>query len=143
MIPLEHEKEIYKFEEILATLKGESLPEIKGMKEKLSSLKKTIYSKLQPWDRVAICRHPSRPKTIDYIKNCVDDFIEIFGDRTFQDDHAIITGFGKVDGQKFMIIGQEKGNTTESRLYRNFGMPQPEGYRKAMRCMRLAAKLPP
>jgi len=93
-----------------------------------------------PWERVAICRHPKRPHAIDYIKHCVEDFIEIFGDRTFQDDHAIIAGFGKVGGQKFMIIAQEKGHDTESRIYRNFGMPHPEGYRKAMRCMRLAAK---
>lgn len=93
-----------------------------------------------PWERVAICRHPKRPHSIDYIKHCVEDFIEIFGDRTFQDDHAMITGFGYVGGQKFMIIAQEKGHDTESRIYRNFGMPHPEGYRKAMRCMRLAAK---
>jgi acetyl-CoA carboxylase carboxyl transferase subunit alpha len=95
---------------------------------------------LKAWDRVAICRHPKRPHAIDYIKHCVEDFIEIFGDRTFQDDHAIIAGFGKIEGQKFMIIAQEKGYDTDSRLYRNFGMPHPEGYRKAMRCMRLAAK---
>lgn len=92
------------------------------------------------WDRVKICRHPQRPHAIDYIKNCTEEFLEIFGDRTFQDDHAIITGFAKIDGQKFMVIAQEKGHDTESRLYRNFGMPHPEGYRKAMRCMKLAAK---
>jgi acetyl-CoA carboxylase carboxyl transferase subunit alpha len=110
------------------------------MEQKLDQLKKTVYSELKPWDRVAICRHPQRPHAIDYIQNCVEDFVEIFGDRIFQDDHAIIAGLGKIDGQKFMIIGQEKGKDTESRIYRNFGMPHPEGYRKAMRCMRLAAK---
>ncbi len=141
MTVLAHEKEILEVEKTLNTLKAQNaFPEVTKMQEKLETLKKTIYSKLKPWDRVAICRHAKRPRTIDYIENCVDEFIEIFGDRTFQDDHAIIAGFGKIDGQKFMIIGQEKGNTTESRLYRNFGMPQPEGYRKAMRCMRLAAK---
>jgi len=95
---------------------------------------------LQPWERVAICRHPARPHAIDYIRNITDEFIELFGDRTFQDDRAIIAGLARIGGQRFMLIGQEKGNDTESRLYRNFGMPHPEGYRKAMRCMKLAAK---
>jgi acetyl-CoA carboxylase carboxyl transferase subunit alpha len=89
---------------------------------------------------VAICRHPQRPHAIDYIEQIAEEFVELFGDRTFQDDHAIIAGLAKVAGQKCVIIGQEKGKDTESRLYRNFGMPHPEGYRKAMRCMRLAAK---
>lgn len=141
MTILSHEKEIVAFEHTLRNLKSKNaLPEVTKMQEKLEALKKQVYAKLKPWDRVEICRHEKRPRAIDYIENCVDEFIEISGDRTFQDDHAIIAGFGKIDGQKFMIIGQEKGNTTESRLYRNFGMPQPEGYRKAMRCMRLAAK---
>jgi acetyl-CoA carboxylase carboxyl transferase subunit alpha len=97
-------------------------------------------SSLKAWERVAICRHPSRPRTIDYIQNCTEEFIELFGDRTFQDDHAIIAGFARIDGRKFMLIGQEKGKDTESRIYRNFGMAHPEGYRKALRCMHLAAK---
>lgn len=100
----------------------------------------TIRAPLKPWDRIAICRHPQRPHSIDYIQNCTEEFIELFGDRTFQDDHAIIAGFAKIDGVKFMLIGQEKGKDTESRIYRNFGMAHPEGYRKALRCMQLAAK---
>lgn len=95
---------------------------------------------LKPWDRVAICRHPARPHALDYIQNISDEFVEIFGDRTFQDDHAIIAALCVIDGEKFIVIGQEKGKDTESRIYRNFGMPHPEGYRKAMRCMELAAK---
>lgn len=147
MTILAHEKQILEVEQTLHKLKEQnasnalwSPKEMLEMESKLEQLKKTVYSELKPWDRVAICRHPQRPHAIDYIQNCVDDFIEIFGDRTFQDDHAIIAGLGKIGGQKFMIIGQEKGKDTESRIYRNFGMPHPEGYRKAMRCMRLAAK---
>ncbi len=143
MTALSHEKQIFEVEQTLTKLKSQnvfSTDEMNEMEDKLVSLKKAVYSNLKPWDRVAICRHPQRPHSIDYIQNCVEDFVEIFGDRTFQDDHAIIAGLGKINGEKFMIIAQEKGNTTESRLYRNFGMPHPEGYRKAMRCMRLAAK---
>lgn len=147
MTVLAHEKQILEVEQTLHKLKEQnannalwSPKEMLEMENKLDQLKKTVYSDLKPWDRVAICRHPQRPHSIDYIQNCVDDFIEIFGDRTFQDDHAIIAGLGKINGQKFMIIGQEKGKDTESRIYRNFGMPHPEGYRKAIRCMRLAAK---
>lgn len=147
MTVLSHEKPILEVEQTLQSLKQQnannplfSSQEINDLESKLEQLKKTVYSELKPWDRVAICRHPKRPHAKDYIEHCVEDFVELFGDRTFQDDHAIIAGLGKIQGQKFMIIGQEKGNDTESRIYRNFGMPQPEGYRKAMRCMRLAAK---
>ncbi len=147
MTILTHEKQIREVEETLQKLKEQnankplwSPKEMLEMEKKLDLLKETVYSELKPWDRVAICRHPQRPHAVDYIQNCVEDFIEIFGDRTFQDDHAIITGLGKINGQKFMIIGQEKGKDTESRIYRNFGMPHPEGYRKAMRCMHMAAK---
>jgi acetyl-CoA carboxylase carboxyl transferase subunit alpha len=110
------------------------------MEKKLEILKRKVYSELKPSERVAICRHPQRPHTLDYIENLAEEFVELFGDRTFQDDHAIITGLAKIDGQKFVVIGQEKGKDTESRIYRNFGMPHPEGYRKALRCMHLAAK---
>ena len=147
MTVLAHEKQIFEVHQTLQKLKEQnknnpvwSQKELHEMEKKLDQLKKTVYSQLKPWDRVAICRHPQRPHAIDYIQNCAEEFIEIHGDRTFQDDHAIIAGFAKIDGQKFMVIGQEKGKDTESRIYRNFGMPHPEGYRKAMRCMRLAAK---
>lgn len=144
---LSHEKPIFEFEKTLEKLKeqrGENSPwseeEITKIEAKLETLKAKVYSQLTPWERVAICRHPQRPKTIDYIKNICENFTEIFGDRLYADDHAIIAGFASIGGTKFMVIGQEKGNDTQSRLHRNFGMPHPEGYRKAMRCMRLAAK---
>ncbi len=147
MTVLNHEKQIIDIEQTLQKLKEQnrhnsvwSPEELHAMEQKLEKLKTTVYSELKPWDRVSICRHPKRPHSLDYIQNCTEEFIEIFGDRTFQDDHAIITGFAKINGQKFMIIAQEKGKDTETRLYRNFGMPHPEGYRKAMRCMKMAAK---
>lgn len=147
MTILPHEKQIVEVQQTLAKLKEQnknnplfSQDELHKMEKKLELLKEKVYSELKPWDRVAICRHPQRPHSIDYIQNIADDYVELFGDRTFQDDHAIITALAVIDGEKYVVIGQEKGKDTESRLYRNFGMPHPEGYRKAMRCMRLAAK---
>src|SRR5690606_29567977 len=96
--------------------------------------------KLTAWERVQICRHNQRPKSIDYIKNICDDFTEIHGDRLYSDDKAIIGGLGYIGGKKFVIIAQEKGNDLESRLKRNFGMPHPEGYRKALRLMEMGEK---
>lgn len=147
MTILAHEKAILEIQQTLDRLKEQnkhssvwSHEEMRKMEKKLEELKKTVYSELKPWDRVAICRHPARPHTIDYIENICDEFVELFGDRTFQDDKAIIGGFAKIGSQNFMLIGQEKGNDTESRISRNFGMPHPEGYRKAIRLMKLAAK---
>jgi acetyl-CoA carboxylase carboxyl transferase subunit alpha len=147
MTILPHEKQIVEMQQTLAKLKDQnknnplfSQDELLKMEKKLEALKRKIYSELKPWDRVAICRHPQRPHAIDFIQQISDQFIELFGDRTFQDDHAIIAGLAIIDGQKYVVIGQEKGKDTESRIYRNFGMPHPEGYRKAMRCMNLAAK---
>lgn len=144
---LPHEKQILEYEKTIAQLKeqdkGKGLlsdEEIVKLEKKLDQLRKKVYSQLTPWERVAISRHPSRPRSIDYIRNMCEDFTEIFGDRLFRDDPSIIAGLAKIGGVKFMVIGQEKGCDTESRLHRNFGMPHPEGYRKAMRCMRLAAK---
>ncbi len=144
---LAHEKQILEYEKTITQLKEQdkgkgllSEEEIIKLEKKLDLLRKKVYSQLTPWERVAISRHPSRPRSIDYIQNICEDFTELFGDRLFRDDPSIIAGLAKVDGVKFMIIGQEKGCDTESRLHRNFGMPHPEGYRKAMRCMRLAAK---
>lgn len=144
---LPHEKPIFEYEQTLLKLKEQNKnndlwtrEELSKLEKKLEQLKEKIYSQLSPWDRVAICRHPQRPHTIDYIHNICEEFVEIYGDRTFQDDHAIMAGLGKIEGQKFVIIGLEKGKDTDSRLYRNFGMASPEGYRKALRCMKLAAK---
>jgi acetyl-CoA carboxylase carboxyl transferase subunit alpha len=144
---LAHEKQILEYEETLSKIKDQnkvgvlwSDGEVAKIEKKLSQLKKKVYSNLTAWERVTICRHPQRPKAVDYIKHLCEDFVEIAGDRLYRDDNAIIAGFAKIGGVKFMVIAQEKGCDTESRLKRNFGMPHPEGYRKAMRCMRLAAK---
>ena len=114
--------------------------EIIKLESKLEQLRSKVYSQLTPWERVAICRHPGRPRSIDYIRNMCEEFVELSGDRLFRDDRAVICGLARSMGSKFMVIAQEKGCDTESRLERNFGMMHPEGYRKAMRCMRLAAK---
>ncbi len=144
---LDHEKQIADYEKTIAQLKEQNKvngiwtdEEIVKLEKKLELLKEQVYSQLSPWERVTICRHPERPRSIDYIKNLCEDFTEIFGDRLFQDDRSIVAGLGVIGGEKFVIIGQEKGCDTESRLYRNFGMPHPEGYRKALRVMKLAAK---
>lgn len=99
-----------------------------------------MSNQFTPWERVTICRRPDRPQTSDYIKHIADDFVEIHGDRLFRDDPSIIGGLGYIGGKKFIIIGQEKGKDTETRLQRNFGMPYPEGYRKALRIMELGEK---
>ncbi len=111
------------------------------IEKKISEKKEEIYGNLTPWQRVQMSRHPSRPYTLDYIKAiCGDEFIELHGDRNVRDDKAMIGGLGKINGQSFMIIGQQKGYNTKTRQYRNFGMANPEGYRKALRLMKSAEK---
>lgn len=113
----------------------------KKLEKKLNQAKKEIYEHLTPWQRVQVSRHPDRPYALDYIHAlCGDTFIELHGDRTFADDKAMIGGLGKIGDQSYMFIGQQKGNNTKTRQYRNFGMPNPEGYRKAMRLMKSAEK---
>lgn len=147
MSMLEHEKQIFEYEKILKQLKEQnqdkviwSQDEIKSLEGKLDTLRKETYTNLTPIERLSICRHPKRPRSLDYIRSMFDAFEEIHGDRLYRDDHAIITGFAKLGEQKFVVVAQEKGCDTESRLFRNFGMPYPEGYRKAMRVMKLAEK---
>lgn len=115
-------------------------PEIKRLESKLEKLKHDIYDNLTSWQRIQIARHPGRPYTLDYIRLMTDEFLELHGDRLFGDDLSIIGGFAKIDGQKVMIIGHQKGRDTKENVQRNFGCAHPEGYRKAMRLMRLAAK---
>ena len=111
------------------------------IQEKLDEIKKDIYKNLTPWQRVQISRHPNRPYTMDYIQAlCGDSFLELHGDRTVGDDKAMIGGLGKIGDQSFMFIGQQKGYNTKTRQYRNFGMANPEGYRKALRLMKSAEK---
>ena len=113
----------------------------KKIQKKLNSAIKEIYSNLSPWQKVQMSRHPDRPYTLDYINSIFGDtFIELHGDRNFKDDKAMIGGLGKIGDQTFMFIGQQKGNNTKTRQYRNFGMSNPEGYRKALRLMKKAEK---
>ena len=113
----------------------------KSINKKLVDVKKKIYKNLTAWQRVQLSRHPSRPYTLDYIKAiCGDTFLELHGDRNFGDDKAMIGGLGKIDSQSFMFIGTQKGYNTKTRQYRNFGMSNPEGYRKALRLMKSAEK---
>ncbi|MDQ7815423.1 MAG: acetyl-CoA carboxylase carboxyltransferase subunit alpha [Melioribacteraceae bacterium] len=114
--------------------------EIKNLEEKVNELKKSIYDNLTRWQRVQLARHPERPYTLDYLYMMTDNFIELHGDRQFKDDHAVVGGFAKLDEYKVMFIGQQKGRDTKSNLFRNFGMMNPEGYRKALRLMKLAEK---
>ena len=113
----------------------------KQLEEKLKAAKEDIYKNLSAWQRVQMSRHPNRPYTLDYIKAlCGDTFLELHGDRGYKDDKAMIGGLGKIGDQSFMIIGQQKGYNTKTRQYRNFGMANPEGYRKALRLMKSAEK---
>ncbi len=114
--------------------------EIEQMKEKIEKTRNDIYANLNAWQKVQVARHPDRPYTMDYIKAMTTDFVEIHGDRIHRDDRAIIGGFAKLDGQKVMIIGSQKGRDTKTNVECNFGCAHPEGYRKALRLMKLADK---
>jgi len=143
---LPHEKQIYEYLKTIEHLKKQNQDnplfnsEIKKLEQKLDKLKEKVYSELTPWQRILICRHPSRPHTVDYIKHICESFQELHGDRLYGDDTAIVGGLAKINGMKCVIIGQEKGNDTESRMKHNFGMLNPEGFRKALRLMKLAEK---
>ena len=114
---------------------------VNDLEKQLKTLRKTIYADLSAWQRVQISRHPNRPYTLDYIEALTKgDFMELHGDRTVKDDKAMIGGWGSIDGQSVMLIGQQKGINTKLRQYRNFGMANPEGYRKALRLMKMAEK---
>src|SRR3970040_1476920 len=114
--------------------------EIGRLQKKSQSLPKDIYAKLTPWQISQVSRHPQRPYTLDYIEHLFTDFEELHGDRAFADDKAIVGGLARFDGQSVMVIGHQKGRDTKEKIMRNFGMPRPEGYRKAMRLMHLAEK---
>ncbi len=114
--------------------------EIKGLEEKVLKLKKEIYSNLTRWQIVQLARHPERPYTLDYVYLLTSDFVELHGDRLYRDDKAIVGGFATIENEKVMLIGHQKGRDTKSNIYRNFGMANPEGYRKALRLMKLAEK---
>jgi acetyl-CoA carboxylase carboxyl transferase subunit alpha len=142
---LEFEKPIVELEKKVEEMRqyADSLDigdEIRTMEERVQSLRKTIFGNLTRWQKVQLARHPDRPYTLDYIGMMTTEFIELHGDRAFSDDKAIVGGFARLDNIPVMIIGHQKGRDTKSNVYRNFGMPNPEGYRKALRLMKLAAK---
>lgn len=146
MDTLPHEKQIQEYIKAIEHLKKQSQAnpifssEITKLEQKLDKLKEKVYAELTPWQRILICRHTSRPHTVDYLKNMFTGFVELCGDRCFGNDHSMMGGFAKIDGVKCVVIGQEKGHDTESRMHRNFGMLNPEGFRKALRLMRIAEK---
>ena len=114
--------------------------EIKTLREKSTKLTEKIYSNLSPWEIVKVARHPQRPYSLDYIPRIFTEFDELHGDRRFGDDKAIVGGIARLDGRPVMVIGQEKGRAVKDKVYRNFGMPKPEGYRKALRLMEMAER---
>ena len=137
---IELEKRIKGMKELSENENVELSEEIERLEEKASKLREEIYSKLTRWQRVLLARHPQRPYTRDYVERMTDSFFEIHGDRAFGDDPAIVGGIARIGSRKVVIIGQQKGRTTKQKLHRNFGMMHPEGYRKALRIMNLAAK---
>ena len=114
--------------------------ELDVLREKLESLREETYRNLRPIERVQIARHPRRPYTLDYVERCFTDWVELHGDRSYRDDEAIVGGWARLDGESIMVIGHQKGRDMKENLRRNFGMPHPEGYRKALRLMRQAEK---
>ncbi|GHU10629.1 acetyl-coenzyme A carboxylase carboxyl transferase subunit alpha [Alphaproteobacteria bacterium] len=146
MIILEFEKIIFELDAKIKELKNldtkdlKMIEEIKRIESKQKKLLKKIYSELSPWEKVLVARHQERPKTSDYVSILVDDFVPLAGDRTFGNDLAITAGIGRFKGVSVAVLGHEKGKDTEERIKHNFGMPHPEGYRKACRLMDLADK---
>ncbi|HLG21773.1 MAG TPA: acetyl-CoA carboxylase carboxyltransferase subunit alpha [Candidatus Manganitrophaceae bacterium] len=143
---LEFEKPILEIQEKILRMKDNiqadprQNEEIKRLQKKMENLQQEIFSKLTPWQKTQIARHPQRPNTDDYIEMIFEDFIELHGDRLYGDDKSMITGLARLNGRSVVIIGHQKGKTVKERIARNFGMPHPEGYRKALRVMQLAEK---
>ncbi len=144
---LEFERDIVEIEEQIKNLldladrRGLDVSgELETLKEKLTTLREETYKNLQPIEQVQVARHPRRPYTLDYVERCFTDWMELHGDRAFRDDEAIVAGWAKLDGESVMLIGHQKGRDMKENLRRNFGMPHPEGYRKALRLMRQAEK---
>jgi acetyl-CoA carboxylase carboxyl transferase subunit alpha len=147
MTLLDFEKPIAELEAKLADMKHlavdsdeEVFKAVRALEHKIQELKKETFENLTGWQRVQLSRHPDRPYTLDYVYEITSDFIELHGDRQVADDKAMIGGLGSIDGQTFMLIGQQKGRNTKQRQIRNFGMANPEGYRKALRLMKIAEK---
>lgn len=137
---IELEKKIQELKGFISDKKIDLSFELRRLEEKLEHLKKQTYNNLTAWQRVQIARHPQRPYTLDYINMMMSDFVELHGDRSFADDNAIVGGFAKLDNQKIMVVGHQKGRDTKENLRCNFGCAHPEGYRKSLRLMQLAEK---
>jgi acetyl-CoA carboxylase carboxyl transferase subunit alpha len=137
---IELRKKITELKEFTKTADVDLSSEIKNLEIRLEKLEKEIYENMSPWDRVQVARHPNRPTTLDYISYIFTDFIECHGDRTFGDDEAIVGGIAKFKGVPVTVIGHQRGKDTKENIRRNFGMPHPEGYRKALRLMKQAEK---
>lgn len=143
---LEFEKPLREVEEKIEKLaasgsgKSSAQDDIRKLRMKLAQLEHELYGKLTPWQRTQLARHPQRPSTLDYIGEMFRDFLEFHGDRSFGDDRAIVGGFARFNDRSVMVIGHQKGKTLKERMQRNFGMPNPEGYRKALRLMKMAEK---
>ncbi|HDI52104.1 acetyl-CoA carboxylase carboxyl transferase subunit alpha [candidate division KSB1 bacterium] len=137
---VELEKKIQEMKEYAFLENVELSEEIARLEAKAEKLRQEIYSRLTRWQRVQLARHPQRPYTLNYLERIAPDFLELHGDRLFADDPAIVAGIATIDNLPVVIIGHQKGRTTKEKLFRNFGMPNPEGYRKALRVMRLAVK---
>jgi acetyl-CoA carboxylase carboxyl transferase subunit alpha len=147
LTPLEFEKPLVELEKKIEAIKvqfkehlTDAGPEIEALEAKLAEERARIYSSLTPWQRVQIVRHPARPYTLDYLKLLAPDFMEMKGDRCFGNDPALLGGFAEIGGEKVMIVGHQKGHDTKQNIRHNFGLAHPEGYRKALRLMRLADK---
>jgi acetyl-CoA carboxylase carboxyl transferase subunit alpha len=144
--------ELLEFEEPIGILMNEiealtKLPEteqrrqdIERLGQRIKQIRSDIYSRLTPWQRVLVARHPSRPTTLDYVERLCTDFVEIRGDRRFADDHAIVAGMARYRGEEILVVGHQKGSDTKQKIYRNFGYARPEGYRKALKGMLMAQK---
>ncbi len=143
---LEFEKPIREIEERIEKLaaahgpKSSTQEEIRKLRAKLAQVEHELYGNLTPWQRTQLARHPQRPTTLDYVNELCQEFLEFHGDRLFGDDRAIVGGFARFNGRSVMVIGHQKGKTLKERMQRNFGMPNPEGYRKALRLMKMAEK---
>src|SRR5258708_3061094 len=134
------EKKIGELRKIEREGKVDMGAEISALARKVEELRKQTYNGLSPWQVVQLMRHPERPHALDYVDKIFTDFYEVHGDRTMADDKAIVAGFGRLDGEAMGVLGTQKGRDTKENLLRNFGMAQPDGYRKAMRFMRLCEK---
>ncbi len=142
---LEFEKPIVELEKKIEEMKAltdtlDIQPQIDELEQQVDKLRADIYRNLTRWQRVQIARHPDRPYTLDYITHCFEDFVELHGDRTYRDDPAIVGGLATLNGRHVVVVGHQKGRDTKSNLHRNFGMPNPDGYRKAYRLFQMAEK---